>query len=210
MRSSVNQGPLQGDALSALRGRAVGACVALLAAPAAAAAQGPYVEFSTGVTAAGRYESVPAGAFDMEPGFQVNFALGRELGHFRIEAEALYLGSEIDTPGAGAMQTEAYGALANVFYAPLDVRGLRIRPFLGAGVGVMYGERDVRNAAPLPNSEDNAWVWQLKAGGEYDVGPNVAVAGSYRYLKMNFDKDGAETAADSHAATLGVRFKSSR
>jgi OOP family OmpA-OmpF porin len=151
-------------------------------------------------------------AFDSKPdtGFIVGGAVGMSLNQFmqglRVEAEVAYRQQNVKGPwavttftttGGGSGTTTAAGildydqsslsVLANVWY-DFNVGG--VSPYIGGGIGWARTELDgnfgVVTPAPgvLPLSfDDSGFAWQLGAGVNFDIAPNMKLGVGYRYFE---------------------------
>jgi len=145
--------------------------------------------------------------FDSKPdtGWIVGGAVGMSLNQFmqglRVEAEVAYRQQDVGGPWAATTTTGVGGTtitgaldyeqsslsvMANVWY-DFDVAG--VSPYIGGGIGWAETELDgtfidITNTAVLPLSfDDNGFAWQLGAGVNFDIAPNMKLGVGYRYFE---------------------------
>jgi opacity protein-like surface antigen len=201
-----------------------------------AAAQGPYVEIGGGASFAGTLDIDDAKDaieqfeedlefdfgpitieedefFDFEPGHLGYLAAGYDIGAgLRIEAEGVVSHNALKTFGVTDTTALSFGAFANAVYAP-DI-GLVVRPYAAVGVGYLHSSFETEVFDEAEKADVGSFAWQVKAGAEYAVSPNVVVTGGYRFIssQIEYDEDDVELEGDlrTHAATIGLRFKTAR
>lgn len=197
---------------------AAAAAVTLLATPALAQ-DGGYVQVNLGGVVSGDLdmdvEIGPdsfAGGADLESGLFASIAGGGATGGgFSLEAELIYLNSDIDTADADAAlgydldaSVESYAALINVNY---NFGGSgSFAPYVGAGVG--YGQSDYELDGQ--SADDKGLAWQLKAGVVVPLGGTTLDFG-YRYVSLpRFDVagggDSVTVEGEAHVLSVGARF----
>ncbi|QPC99748.1 outer membrane protein [Qipengyuania soli] len=164
----------------------------------------------------------------MGTGYGFTVAVGREIGMARLEIEGGYASNDSDhyvaiAPPTGTIAAEgghkSWRVMGNAY---LDFGSGDLRPYLGAGVG--YADIKARlfsarppfpNEAPLLILDDNKgeFVYQLMAGGAYNVSPKIAVTAQYRWMsagKVHFrDLSNFEVIREheGHNIDLGVRVR---
>lgn len=136
--------------------------------------------------------------------FDAGFALGAKAGHWFTEHNAPYLGLEIDLnahypsldritfdtfgvtlSGDGDMQVYSASVNAIVRYPDGD-----IRPYGGFGIGWFFGNLDdgsIDVIGPYTGDDDDAFGWQLLAGVDYNINPNLSVFAEYKYTRADFE-----------------------
>jgi opacity protein-like surface antigen len=132
-----------------------------------------------------------------DTGFVVAGAVGMGLSGvapgLRVEAEVSFRQNSNDglwsttTGGGGStgvldFDHQALAVMANVWY-DFDVAG--VRPYVGGGVGWADVELDgtyVGGSIPAIDFSDDGFAWQLGAGVNFVVSPNVQLGVGYRYF----------------------------
>ena len=162
------------------------------------------------------------------------FGAGCELGHgFRGEILATFRGDNdlhvVPAPAApnDPIDTEvnSNSLMLNVYYDIANYRGFT--PYVGAGIG--FAHHDVENvifsnAGALGNNpqfgdENYEFAWNVMAGVEKQISPNLSVDVGYRYIDMGDTKSkGLDNTGfvnppveiddlTAHEVTVGVRYK---
>jgi OmpA-OmpF porin, OOP family len=189
------------------------------------AGSGWYVSGSTGLAILEQSTSHGGGShFDTtadNPGFDVNGALGKELGNgFRAEAEISYRQIGLDhitsygPPGSGGASgdTSALSLMGNGYY-DFDTGG-PIKPYVGVGIGgarVSMSNVAVHGNA-LVNDDDVDFAYQAMAGVGYQVTPQGTLFVGYRYFAVDdptFNTSvGSRVGSDfaSHNIEVGYRI----
>lgn len=183
------------------------ALAALALAVPAHAAGGWYVNVTGGgnwlddndfvaTTAGGDALTVSTGS---DGGFVVAGAVGFNLGTvvpgLRVEAEVAYRENQVDgvftaTPVAGSTtgtldyDHSALSVLANVWY---DFDLGDVSPYIGGGIGWADVEADGNFADASPavypfSVSDDGFAWQLGAGINFKIAPNMKLGVGYRYF----------------------------
>ncbi len=144
---------------------------------------------------------------DPDTGFVIGGAIGTKLDRWaqglRIELEASYrrndVGGTWTTDGIGGeagfidANASTFAIMANVMY---EINaGMKVRPYVGAGVGWARVHYDaafietINNGTPTPSNvessttaENSGFAWQLAVGFNYEVAPDVDVGLGYRYF----------------------------
>jgi opacity protein-like surface antigen len=126
-----------------------------------------------------------SGDFTPDAGVFASVSVGHAFPNgFAVEAEGIYTQNFIDTAhqdvavGVGLnVQTQMWGGMANAFYAFPPVQ--QFTPYIGGGVG--YGNAQYR----IRDSDDNqgGFIWQVRAGLSYPLGPDQSVDFGYRWLE---------------------------
>lgn len=90
----------------------------------------------------------------------------------------------------------------------------KIHPYAGAGLGwsiVQLGDLTIGGPAPGVQKGDigNGFCWQLLAGVDFDITPNVAVGIGYKYLAANTTIGSKEDHHDSDRIYADADFRAS-
>ncbi len=176
-----------------------------------------------------------AGSIAHEPGFGLLAAYGRRItGGFGFEFEVAYRKLEsksirhkatdaftAEGPIPVSVDSSAITAMANVVYTESTLID-SVKPFVGAGVGVMWSRRDAfaykaKSQAnhPLlrgtvyrisqPDDSAGAFVWQAMAGARIPVSDTFEARLGYRYLRSGtVDYGDVETRFATHTFELGL------
>lgn len=208
-----------------------------LSAPAQAAGSGWYFSLTGGAnfqTDDGFFAStVGADTLTFNPdsdtGWIIGGAVGLSLNNMvqglRIEAEVAYRENQINgswssTTGvadAGLLEYDhsTLSVMANVWY-DFDLGG--VRPYVGGGVGWAETELEgnfLGGTIPAINHSDNGFAWQLGAGLNFDISPNVQLGLGYRYFEgpevnigAPFAANGAsgDVQSENHAAVVSLTY----
>ena len=162
--------------------------------------------FISDAAAAATYYSTSSISIDGDTGFVIGAAIGTKLDNWakglraevevsyrRNDAGGLWTTSSGSTGGFHDSNLSTFAILANVWY-DIDI-GSKVRPYIGGGVG--WGRTQSEGAfiqtftssgTVTPNldfsaSGDNSgFTWQLGAGFNYEVAPDVDVGLGYRYF----------------------------
>jgi opacity protein-like surface antigen len=154
-----------------------------------------------------------------DSGYMAGGAVGMQTGPMRYEVEAFQNKAKVKSlsaagiaqPGAnGSMQLGA--VMGNVYY---DFGSHNLKPYIGGGVGMGRLKADNQRSSFTTYADDSDTVlaYQGMAGVKYDLTPNWAVNGEYRYIGTN-DGDistlGGGTrkiSYDSNNVILGLTYK---
>jgi OOP family OmpA-OmpF porin len=151
-------------------------------------------------------------SFDAGPGGVV--ALGYDWGTFRTEAEVGLRTNDVsdidvfDDGSEGHQRTLSgmVNALVDLPVGPVTLYG-------GGGLGVANVEWDIGNPGYTFHDFDTVMAWQGIAGLAYDITPQLAVTGEYRYFSSFEDLDfrqGGDTIEGgdfgNHSALIGLRY----
>ena len=169
-----------------------------------------------------------AGSADLATGYVLGGALGaRFLEHFRAELAVNYNDTEVDNFTLQGEASTAKGGLSVLAimangYVDLEVdlgMGIRLRPYLGAGIGWGEVEFEARNRSGPGQSEvsdtDSVFAWNLMAGASVPVSPSVELSLGYRYLATEDLRLDARSAGlirrvdseyDAHQLLFGLRL----
>lgn len=137
-------------------------------------------------------------------GWSVDAAVGRQVDeHFRVDGEVLY--SQADQKNSTG-RIKVLAGLANGFY-DFDT-GTKIRPYVGAGVGVGQVKLD----GGAVHDDDTGFAYQLLTGVSYPINDQLSAQVGYRYLGVNDIKVGSGAQAirgDYHdqAVTAGLTYR---
>jgi opacity protein-like surface antigen len=133
---------------------------------------------------------------DADVGFVVGAAVGHSLHDIveglRGEVEVAYRQQDVDGPWASSTtglgsysgvvdyDQSSFSVMANLWY-DFDLVG--VKTYFGGGVGWARTEIDGSFGPTLPFSiDDNGFAWQLGAGVNFDISPNVMLGIGYRYF----------------------------
>ena len=150
-------------------------------------------------------------------GGAVGMSLNQLMGGLRAEVEVAYRENQVDglwvsnvttptTVSSGALDIDhsTFSVMANLWY-DFDVGG--ISPYIGGGIG--WAETELEGAylggavSPAPFSfSDSGFAWQLGAGVNFDVSPNIKLGVGYRYFEGPDVTVGAVNAANSATADV--------
>ena len=176
----------------------------LVSGSALAQDAGWYVRGDLGASTSGEIDSDTTK--DLDSGWIVGGAGGYAFDNgVRAEGELLYLGNDIDDASEG--ETSTAGVFANMAYEFNSQS--RIRPFVGAGVGVAQ----VNFEDGVVDDDDIGFAYQAKAGVAYDINDRLTAELAYRYLGVNDVEfsSGATSPIESdynnQAVTVGLRYK---
>ena len=181
---------------------------AVIATPAFAAADGPYVGVEGGVTIPNstNYDvTVTNGTTTTtyndgyhvryKTGYDVDLLAGYKLGLFKLEAEGGYQRAKIKGLDVSNTLLAGVGAAAGTAVTPANLglgnhigvtklmANALIDSDFGGGFGGYAGGGAGRAWARFSGSKDNAWAYQGIAGLRYAVTPNVDVGVKYEYFR---------------------------
>ena len=164
-----------------------------------------------------------------DTGFVIAGAVGYNLTSvapgLRVEAEVSYRQNSNDgtwltstgltSSGPLDFDHQATAVMANV-WNDFDIGGFR--PYLGGGIGWADVELDgtfVGGTLPTLDVSDDGFAWQLGAGVNFQVSPNVQLGVGYRYFQapevtvfapFGPNASSGEVEYESHAAVLSLTF----
>jgi opacity protein-like surface antigen len=180
------------------------------AAPTQAAGSGWYVSVFGGAnwntdhsisaaTAATPNADTLTWSADGDTGFVVGGAIGLNLNQvtpgLRAEVEVGYRQSNVDglwstftfplgtSSGTIDYDFSTFSVLANVWY-DFDLGG--VKPYVGGGIGWANAKADgsIAGGTTLAfDFEDDGFAWQLGAGINFDISPNMKLGVGYRYFE---------------------------
>jgi opacity protein-like surface antigen len=208
----------------------------LLATPANAAGSGWYVSLSGGanwMSEEGFIASTTTDTLTFSPdsdaGWIVAGAVGLSLDNvvkgLRAEAEVGYRQHQVDGVWASSDGGTDSGTLdydhstlsimANVWY---DFSIAGVDPYIGGGIGWAESELDglfVGGDVPAFTASESGFAWQLGAGINFDIAPNMKLGVGYRYMEAPEVSVGAPSLANgvagdvesgNHAALVSLTF----
>ncbi len=168
----------------------------------------------------------PDGDLSLDDALGLSGAVGFNYGSgLRVEAELMHFGGDTNTlsfnggvPAFEDLATDGtYAMTAGMLNAWYTFGEGTIRPFVGGGIGMMYGDVDLTSDVggnPLSVSgTDTVFAWQVGAGVEVPVSDNMSVLASYRYIEASGfefeDDDSTAIEADLNASviTVGAMFR---
>jgi opacity protein-like surface antigen len=156
----------------------------------------------------------------LEDGYSLSGGMGYNLGNgLRVEAEIGSFKSDTDTitfPDAN-IDDDAPGSLKAMYgmvsaWYSFDTGS--IRPFVGAGVGMIeanmdsgpyFGDKSV-------DDSDSAFAWQVGGGLEMDLASNLQLVARYRYVSssdftvQDSDNTDVTSSLDAHIIDAGIRL----
>ncbi|MFM9862820.1 MAG: outer membrane protein [Micropepsaceae bacterium] len=211
--------------------------VLALSAPAQAAGGGWYVNLSGGANwlSDEGFSQVTTGADtltvspDPDTGWIISGAVGISLNNMvqglRVEAEVAYRMNQVQgiwastavVADAGTLDYDhsTLSVLANVWY---DFDLGNVRPYIGGGIGWAETELDgqyIGGGLPIIDVSDNGFAWQLGAGVNFDISPNVQLGLGYRYFEgpevtiaapLAINGASGEVESQNHAAVVSLTF----
>jgi opacity protein-like surface antigen len=158
----------------------------------------------------------------LENGYSLSGGMGYNLGNgLRVEAELGTLNfdtDEISFPDAGPEYfadapgtVDATYAMVSAWYS-FDTGS--IRPFVGAGVGMIEANMD---SGPYfddksVDDSDSAFAWQVGGGLEMDLASNLQLVTRYRYVSssdftvQDSDNTDVTSSLDAHIIDAGIRL----
>lgn len=168
--------------------------------------------------------SPTSGKFELDNAVNFAAAVGAKVNrNLRAEVEVSYRKSGIDTvslDGVGDLETLAAGLgvpfniggsvktwtlMLNGYYDFMPES--RFHPYLSAGLGAAHHKGTLTVLGESTSETDITFAYQAGAGVSYDLTPQTALFGGYRYLGSSdpdFDTTKAEYAA--HEIRAGLRF----
>jgi opacity protein-like surface antigen len=210
---------------------AVAAALPFSAAPRGAAAQGWSDGLYLSLLGGGSFltgdkverEGGPSSDVDFGAGFAAGLAIGYDFTpNISAELDYMYRSADADGFGAGFAQSGDFASViisANLLYrfdgweTPV---GERLRPFVGAGVGVVQEvDFDLEGGAQAGEYSDSGGLaWQLRGGAEWVLDPRWSLGAELRYVsagtaEMERTGGGAKLKADYDAidALLGLTLR---
>lgn len=210
---------------------ALAAALPLSAAPLGAAAQGWSDGLYLSLLGGGSFltgdkverEGGPSSNADFGAGFAAGLAIGYDFTpNISAEIEYMYRSSDADGFGVGFARSGDFASVivtANLLYrfdgweTPV---GERLRPFVGAGVGVVQEvDFDLEGGAQAGEYSDSGGLaWQLRGGAEWVLDPRWSLGAELRYVsagtaEMERTGGGAKLKADYDAvdALLGLTLR---
>ncbi|PKN18963.1 MAG: hypothetical protein CVU71_09245 [Deltaproteobacteria bacterium HGW-Deltaproteobacteria-6] len=151
-------------------------------------------------------------------GVGIGGSLGYRYSDFRVEGEVMYGRNDVKdirfAGGGGDLSGyyDLWGATMNLFY---DIPvGFRFRPYVGAGLGVVFFEaHDITLAGfPPTTGRNKLFTYKLMAGVSCSLSDAWRLLLGYRFMGMNgpdFETGGVPLQGDpvqTHAVQAGVQF----
>lgn len=148
---------------------------------------------------------------------------GFKYGRFRVEAELSYRNNHVDdivfngVDRIGGGEEKVLAGLMNLFY-DFNLLSKRLKPFVGAGIGIANINADVTYVGAFIDDDDTTLAYQLIAGLEYRLTKKISLIGDARYFSLNDPEltrfGGPAPAAfvdldseyDSFTMSLGLRY----
>jgi OmpA-OmpF porin, OOP family len=162
-----------------------------------------YVRADAGASFQGQVNGTPKAKADT--GWTGDIAVGRQFNsNFRAEGQIVY--SDSDRKSVDG-KIKLLAGLANAYY-DFDT-GTKLRPFIGAGVGLGQVKLDGGSAI---EDDDTGFAYQLQTGIAYPITDRIFAQVGYRYLGVADVKlgSGAQSfSGDYHdqAVTVGLTYK---
>jgi OmpA-OmpF porin, OOP family len=164
----------------------------LLAATAASAQEGWYVDGHGGANLVHRDKAAVAGAgikqsTEHDWGWAGGAAVGYDYGNgLRNEIEATYRTNDLNeiSNASATGDTSSWAFMYNAIYGFDVAKGSGFTPYLGAGVGAVRTQVDQRSFSGGRSIDDSSLDLGVQgiAGVQYDVDDNLGVYADYRYL----------------------------
>jgi len=170
----------------------VAAALALAASTARAQSQhgAPYVGAHLGLAMFHDSDIKPSGIQTLKAVWKSGLGFGFDVGYrmnenIRLEGEFSYKKNDIDTingVSAASGDLMTLGFMANAYYDITQVK-LPVTPFIGVGLGALYGKVSSPSAANggLGDVKDTEFGYQVTAGLGYAINPQATVHAFYRY-----------------------------
>ena len=142
-------------------------------------------------------------------GLDNSWAIGAKAGYIipavkwlAVELEYTYLAKQnIDKPGLEG-DFRAHNAMANLLFRYPE--GI-IHPYAGGGLGWSWDEVRAQDAGGAIDSHDGAFAWQLVAGVNFEITPNLSVDLSYKYFTSEYDV-ASDGKVQDHIIALGLSY----
>lgn len=171
----------------------VAAVLALAASSARAQSKenAPYIGANLGFSIFSDSDVKIPGLSTQKAAFKTSFAFGVEVGYrftenLRLEGEFAYKKSDVDTVNGVAdtgSTVAAYGFMANGYYDITQAK-LPITPFIGVGVGAIYGKISSSTSEAqggIGDKSSTQFGYQLTLGAAYAINPQASIFAMYRY-----------------------------
>ena len=184
----------------------------LVASTTSALAAGPYIGAVGGMSIvhdSDINELGFSGTVEYDTGFGFNMSAGYNFDPFRAEFEFGYKNADVDRFEAFGFSVPTDGAdlttmsyMVNGFY---DIKTKSaFTPYIGAGLGFIYGELDVDGFS----SDDTVFGYQFIVGSAYNVNKNLAIDLSYHFqgAAEDFSVDGTDVSYMSSNIMAGIRY----
>jgi opacity protein-like surface antigen len=159
-----------------------------VASASSAFAMGPYVGFAGGVSLIHDSDvSYPGGPTDTETydtGYGFNGSVGYNFNGVRLELEYGYKNADVDTYAGHSVSGADATIMSYMVNGYFDFRNPSpVTPYLGAGIGSIYGEWDDNGH----KSDDTVFGYQFMAGLGIALNRNVTIDLSYRFQAAGED-----------------------
>lgn len=158
-----------------------------------------------------------SGDQNLDLGFGAGVVVGNNYfgSNIRSELEYAYTKQYAGSARVGGTITQQDGSIVshNILvngYYDFDEEYYGFQPYLGAGVGFSFVENT--NSANTVEDSDEAFIWQLSAGWNYDLESDYELFGGYRYLAgsdVTFQTAAGtnEFELEQHQLELGLRYR---
>lgn len=117
-------------------------------------------------------------------GAKVGYIIPQARGWLAAELEYFYLTNQnIDVQGIDG-DFSAHNVMANILWRYPEGK---IHPYLGGGLGWSEGSIEVMSAGRAINANGNGFAWQLLAGLNFEITPNLSADLAYRYVSIKYN-----------------------
>ncbi len=185
---------------------AVVIAVMFMAGSAQAAGQKIYFAASAGLNNLMEIDDSGVTA-DFDPGYGFLFALGMDVGQFRVEGEIGYRSADIDElgipgftgPGNGDISVLSF--MANGYY-DFERSNSDWTPFVGAGLGIIDSDLEGNGPFFRVTGGNTNVAYQFMLGVGYAIDSNFALTAGYRFLgTFEFEEN-----VLIHDLNVGIRY----
>jgi opacity protein-like surface antigen len=148
---------------------------------------------------------------DFDDGWGAFVAVGKQFELFRLEGEAAYRRTDIDSISIGGINAgsgDKVEAMSGMVNAYLDFDMLQFRPFIGLGAGMARIDADLGTVTGFGrvDDHDDVFAWQAMVGLSFAMQP-VGFDIGYRYFDAENPKFGNFTGEyEGHNIYVAIRF----
>ncbi|NLE25303.1 MAG: porin family protein [Clostridiaceae bacterium] len=115
------------------------------------------------------------------------------------ELEYTYLGEQDFDNTIVSGDFSAHNFMANLLFRyPHE----KIHPFIGAGIGFSKGTVEIGSW----DEDDTAFAWQLVAGVNFELAPQISLDLAYKYFNSEYDIEDVDVEAQNHMIQVGVNY----
>lgn len=191
-----------------MKKRVLAALFLLLATVSPAAAKGPYLgaAAATAVFHDADYDGAGGGEVEYQVGFAVNASAGMPFKPLRLELDYGY--ARADTKGEGGEFT-IMSLMLNGYY-DIELPSAPVSPFLGAGLGYLYGSMDGKDVLGRNvDDSDTAFGYQLTAGVTRHINDYLDLDVYYRFQSAlsDFELEPFEAEYDASMLFAALRYR---